>query len=108
MANFCAKIGDELFAELQAIKENLGLKNNADILRYLTNFYKNPFKSGLSASQEVEKIVQDELQSPSRKINTYAIDQILKGRGEKPKNRNTVNSVLELYKDEIEAHNSKI
>lgn len=106
--NFCALIDSNFDATLKSLKENLGLANNADVIHALFAFYENPFKSGLSPKQRIEKFVQSLLISKTEKINTHTIKIhfIVNENGYQP-NVNTVKEVLELYSEEIAAHNAK-
>lgn len=106
--HFQAAISFEFDATIKALKDKLGLANNADVLHTLIGFYENPFKSGLSPKQKIEKWVQKELLVCAGKINTHtAKNYFLKNENNYQPNVSTMKEVFELYKAEIEAHNAK-
>ena len=106
-SNFCAAIDSDFNNELQALKDTLGLSSNAEVLHALVSFYKEPFKSGLSTPQKIERFVKSELINPTQKINTNTAQNWFKTAFGSQPNINTMKEVFALYSVEIEAHNAK-
>lgn len=104
--NFCAAIDADFDTTLKALKETLGLSNNAEILKHLVGFYQQPFKSGLDTRQSCELAVKQQLLS-DKKITHYSIQIHFENTIGKRIKPQIVNEVLELYKSEIDTHNAK-
>lgn len=104
--NFCAAIDSDFDATLKGLKDALGLSNNAEILRHLVGFYKQPFKSGLDTRQNCELAVKQQLLR-DKKITHYSIQIHFENTIGKRVKPQIVNEVLELYKSEIDTHNAK-
>ena len=105
--HFQAPITLEFDAKLKELKNSLGAKNNTDLLQTLIAFYENPFKSGLSTPQKIERFVENELTNPTQKINTNTAQNWFKTAFGSQPNINTMKEVFALYSVEIEAHNAK-
>lgn len=103
--NFCASIDSNQDAFLKELKTSLGATNE-QVLQMLVEFYKAPFKSGLDTRQNAELAIKEQLLG-NKKINTYTLQthfEKTQGKRVKPQ---IINEVLDLYKEEIEAHNAK-
>lgn len=105
--HFQAAINSEFDAQLKALKTSLGVQTNTELLEFLVNYHKSPFRSDLTLSQKVERWVQSSLLNPNQKVTTHTAKQHFLISEKKQINTNTISDVLELYKAEIEAHNAK-
>lgn len=105
--HFQAAITTDFDTQIKALKGTLGMQTNTELLIFLANYYQNPFKSGLSTKQKIERFIQGELVQPTQKINTHTVkEHFLAVEGMQP-NINTTKEVLELYSSEIDTHNAK-
>lgn len=108
--NFCAPIEGTLKNDILALKSAKNLANNADVLEFLLNAYKNPagLKTELTSKQKVERFIQTELQTPTQKINTHTIKKYMLGTFDIAINNKVVaEEIIVLYAEEIKEHNAK-